>query len=128
MKPIRRRNTRTKEKINLKRVRQKHLTKTTEERNKHYTATTKINRIDKEFVLDTVSPITILPPDKNILKSIGIQNITKRYQDKNENENKFRGMEILLRMEYENNKLEMKWLITERTVNATTRNGLDEKI
>ena len=38
-----------------------------EEKNKHYTATVKINGIKKEFIIDTGSPITIMPPDKKIL-------------------------------------------------------------
>ena len=39
-----------------------------EETNKHYTATVKINGIAKEFIIDTGSPISIMPPDKRIMK------------------------------------------------------------
>ena len=40
-----------------------------EETNKHHTATVKINGIAKEFIFDTGSPISIIPPDKRIMKS-----------------------------------------------------------
>ena len=62
-----------------------------EENNKHYTATVKINGIKKEFIIDTGSPITIMPPDEKILKIAELQKITNRYQDVNKNEVKFRG-------------------------------------
>ena len=44
-----------------------------EETNKHYTANVKINGIMKEFIIDTGSPISIMPPDKRILKLTEIQ-------------------------------------------------------
>ena len=46
-----------------------------EEKNKHYTATIKTNGKKEEFIIDTGSPITITPPDEEILKSTGIQKI-----------------------------------------------------
>ena len=60
-----------------------------EEKNKNYTATIKINRVKKEFIIDTGSSITIMPPDKRIIKSTEIQKITYRYKDVNKNEVKF---------------------------------------
>ena len=54
-----------------------------EEKNKHYSATVKINGIKKEFIVDTGSPITIMPPDEKILKIAELQKITNRYQDVN---------------------------------------------
>ena len=84
-----------------------------EEKNKHYTATIKINGVKKEFIIDTGSPITIMPPDEKILKSTKIQKITNRYQNVNKNEVKFRG-KIPVNVEYENNKQKMEILITER--------------
>ena len=65
--------------------------KAIEEKNKHYTATIKINGMKKEFVIDTGSPITIMPPDERIMKHAEIQKIINRYQDVNKNEVKFRG-------------------------------------
>ena len=53
------------------------------EENKHYSATVKINGIKKEFIVDTGSPITIMPPDEKILKIAELQKITNRYQDVN---------------------------------------------
>ena len=47
-----------------------------EETNKHYTATVKINGIAKEFIIDTGSPISIMPPDKRIIKPTEIQKVT----------------------------------------------------
>ena len=39
-----------------------------EETNKHYTATVKTNGIAKEFIIDTGSPISIMPQDKRNMK------------------------------------------------------------
>ena len=61
-----------------------------EETNKHYTATIKINGVRKEFIIDTRSPITIMPMNKRILKSTERQKITYQFQDVNKIEVKFR--------------------------------------
>ena len=97
--------------------------KKTEETNKHYTATVKINGIPKEFIIDTGSPISIMPPDKPIMKPTEIQKVTNRYQDVNKNEVKFRGM-IPMNIEFENNQQKMKILIIERT-DITPLLGMD---
>ena len=52
---------------------------------KHYIPTVKIKQ-KKEFIIDTRSPITIMPPDEEILESTGIQKLTDKYQDVNKNE------------------------------------------
>ena len=93
-----------------------------EEKNKHYTATVK-NKWKKEFIIDTGSPITIMPPDEKILKIAEFQKITNRYQDVNKNKVKFRG-KIPVNLEYENNKQKMEILITERT-DITPLLGMD---
>ena len=62
-----------------------------EKKNKPYTATVKINRTKKEFVFVTGSLITIIPPDRTILKLTGTQTITNKSQDVNKNEVFFRG-------------------------------------
>ena len=85
-----------------------------EETNKHYTANVKINGIMKEFIIDTGSPISIMPPDKRIMKPTELQKVSNRYQDVNKNEVKFRG-KIPVNIEYENNKQKMEILITGRT-------------
>ena len=64
--------------------------KVIEEKNKQYTATIKINGVKKEFIIDTGSPITIMPPDERTMKHAEIQKITNQYQDVNKNEVKFR--------------------------------------
>ena len=93
-----------------------------EEKNKHYTATVKING-KKEFIIDTGSPITILLPDETILELTGIQKITNKYQDVNNNEVKFPG-KIPVNAEDENNNQKMDILITERT-DMTPLLGMD---
>ena len=74
----------------------------------------KINGIAKEFIIDTGSPISIMPPDKRIMKPTEIQKVVNRYQDVNKNEVNFRG-KIPVNIEYETNKQKMEILITERT-------------
>ena len=94
-----------------------------EEKNKHCIATVKINGRKKEFIIDTGSPITIMPPDETMLELIAIQKITNRYQDVNKNEVMFRG-KIPVNVEYENNKQEKDILKTERT-DMTPLLGMD---
>ena len=94
-----------------------------EETNKHYIVTVKINSIAKEFITGTGSPISIMPPDKRIMKPAEIQKVTNRYQDVNKIEVKFRG-KIPVNIEYENNKQKMEILITEKT-DITPLLGMD---
>ena len=72
------------------------------EQQKHYTAKVKINGTQREFIIDTGSPVTIMPLER-IMKKTEIQKITKQYQDVNKNEVKFRG-KIPVDMEHGNNK------------------------
>ena len=83
------------------------------DRNKYLTAKVKVNVIEKEFIVDTGSPISIMPADESILKKTEMQKIKHRYQDVNKNEVKFWG-QIPTDIEYENNKQKMQILITER--------------
>ena len=76
------------------------------DRNKCLTAVVKVNGIEKEFIVDTGSPISIMPVDEKILKQTEIQKVKQRYQDVNKNEVKFRG-KIPANIEYENNKQKM---------------------
>ena len=50
--------------------------KKSEEKSNLNTATVRINGIEKENIIDTGSPITIMPPKEKILKSTGIEQIT----------------------------------------------------
>ena len=93
------------------------------EMNKHFTATVQINGIKKEFIIDTGSPVSIMPPHERIMKTTEIQKITNRYQDVNKNEVKFRG-KIPVNIKYENNKQKMEIPFTERT-DITTLLGMD---
>ena len=94
-----------------------------DETNKHFTTTLKINGIPKEFIIDTGSPKSLMPPDERITESIEIQRITNRYQDVNKNEVKCRG-KIPVNVEFETNKQKMEILITERT-DMTPLLGMD---
>ena len=67
--------------------------------------------IEKGFIVDTGSPISIMPVDENIMKRTEIQKVKQRYQDVNKNEVKFRG-KIPADIEYENNKQKLEILIT----------------
>ena len=46
------------------------------EMNKHFTAVVQINGIKREFIIDTRSPISIIPPDERFVKSTEIQKTT----------------------------------------------------
>ena len=52
-----------------------------DETNKHFSTTLKINGVTKEFIIDTGSPISLMPPDERIKKSTEIPKISNRYQD-----------------------------------------------
>ena len=93
------------------------------EMNKHFTAVVRVNGVKKEFIIDTGSPISIMPPDERIIKSTEIQKKTNRYQDVNKNEVKFPG-KIPVNIEHENNNQKMEILITERT-DITPLLGMD---
>ena len=93
------------------------------EQQKHYTAKIKINGTPKEFIMDTGSPVTIMPLGEQIMKKIKRQKTTNRYQDVNKNEVKFRE-KIPVNIEYENNKQKMEILFTE-TKDITPLLGMD---
>ena len=95
-----------------------------DETNKHFTTISNgINGISKEFIIDTGSPISLMPPDERITKSTERQKITNRHQDVNKNEVKFRE-KVPVNVEYENNKQKMEVLTTERT-DMTPLLGMD---
>ena len=92
------------------------------EQQKHYTAKIKVNGTPKEFIIDTESPVTIMPLDEQIMKT-EIQKRTNRYQDVNKNDVKIRG-KIPVNIEYENNNQKKEILITERA-DITPLLGMD---
>ena len=83
------------------------------DRSKYLTTIVKVNGIEKEFIVDTRSPISIKPVDENIMKQTEIQKVKHRYQDVNKIEVKFLG-KIPADTECENNKQKMQILNTER--------------
>ena len=93
------------------------------EMNNRFTAIVQINGTKKELIIDTGSPVSIMPPDKRIMENTEIQKITNKYQDVNKNEVKFRG-KVSVNIEYENNKQKMEILITEST-DITPLLGMD---
>ena len=96
------------------------------DRNKYLTTTVKVDGIEEKFIVDTGSPISIMPADENIMKQTEIQKIKHRYQDVNKNEVKFRG-KIPADVEYENNKQKIQILVTERN-DITPLLGMDNQI
>ena len=93
------------------------------DKNKYLTTTVKINGTEKEFIIDTGSPISIMPADKTIVKDTEIRKVRHRYHDVNKNEVKFRG-KIPVDIEYENNRQKMQLLISERN-DITPLLGMD---
>ena len=59
-------------------------------KNKYLTTTVRINGTEEEFIVETGSPISIMPADKEMMKETEVQKIKHRYQDVNKNEVKFR--------------------------------------
>ena len=64
---------------------------TIENRQKQYSKVIQVNGMKKEFIIDTGSPVTIMPSDERKMGKTEIQKITNQYHDKNKNEVKFRG-------------------------------------
>ena len=52
-------------------------------RRTYVTMTIRIDGTEKEFIVDTGSPVTTIPPDKGIIKGRKIIPVTKKYQDVN---------------------------------------------
>ena len=87
------------------------------DRNKHLTAKVKVNGFEKDFILDTASPISIMPTDENILKKAEIQKVKHRNQDVKKT-HRFEKVNFRSRIptdiKDEKNKQKKKILITER--------------
>ena len=83
------------------------------DKRKHLTTSVKMNGTEKSFIVDSGSPVPIMPADDNIVKKTKIQNLKHRYQDLNKKGVKFCG-QIPVDIEYENNKQNMQILITEK--------------
>ena len=94
-----------------------------EEKKQSYTANVKINGKEKIFIIDTGSPVTIMPMDPEKINPKEIQQIKNKYQDVNKNEVRFKG-QIPVEIQHENNKQKMQVLITERN-DITPLLGMD---
>ena len=53
--------------------------------------TIKIDGTEKKLIVDTESPVTIIPPDKEIMKDKKILLVTRKHQDVDKNEVEFTG-------------------------------------
>ena len=78
------------------------------------TKTVKINGMEKEFIIDTGSPISTMSVDTKLMKETEIQKMKHQHQDVNSNEVNFLG-KTPVDIEYEKIK-KMQILITERNV------------
>ena len=74
--------------------------------------TIKIDGTEKNFIVDTKSPATIIPPDNKKIKNKEISPILRKYQDVNTNAVKFVG-KITVEAESRGNTKNMTMLITE---------------
>ena len=74
--------------------------------------TIKIDGTEKEFIVDTGSPVTKIPPDKEFIKVKKILPVARKYHDVNKNEVKFTG-KITLEAETEEIRKNLSMLITE---------------
>ena len=64
-------------------------TKTIEDGQKQYAAVIQVKRMNKEFIIDSGSLVTLMPPDERILRNTKNQKIRIRYQNVNKNDVKF---------------------------------------
>ena len=98
-----------------------------EEKQKHYTAKTNINGIQNQFIIDTGSPVTIMPFFERLVDQTEVQKTTNLYQDVNKNEVKpgeDTSKHRIRKQQTENGNSDYR----KNKYNTTTGNGLDEKI
>ena len=95
------------------------------DKNKYLTSG-KVNSNEKEFIINTRSPLSIMPADEYMWKRTELQKVKHRHQDVNKNEVKFRG-KMPANIEYKSNKQKMQILITKINDNTNTRIGLAEE-
>ena len=81
--------------------------------NDHYGVEMIINGDKQKFIIDTGSPVTIMPYDQKIHKTKEIKPMKERYQDVNKNEIKFMG-KTWVTAEYNGVSTKLPMLITKR--------------
>ena len=85
----------------------------TPDKNNHYGVEIKINGKNQKFIIDTGSPVTIMPNNPTLYNPEDIQPLKERYQDVNKNEITFLG-KICVDIEYNNKHIKLPLLITKR--------------
>ena len=82
--------------------------------NDHYGVEIKINGKNQKFIIDTGSPVTIMPNNPTLYNPEDVQPLKERYQDVNKNEIRFLG-KVWVNIEYNSKQTELPLLITKRT-------------
>ena len=81
--------------------------------NDHYGVEIKLNGKNQKFIIDTGSPVTIMPNNPRLYNPEDIQRLKERYQDVNKNKITFLG-KILVDNEYNSKHIKLPLLITKR--------------
>ena len=74
----------------------------------------KINGKNQKFIIDTGSPVTIMPNNPTLYNPEDVQPLKERYQDVNKIEIKFLG-KVWVNIEYNSKQTKLQLLITKRT-------------
>ena len=90
------------------------INKITPDNNDHYGVEIKINGKNQKFIIDTGSPVTIMPSNPTLYNPENIQPLKERYQDVNKNEITFLG-KVWVDNEYNGKYTKLPLLITKRT-------------
>ena len=86
----------------------------TPDNNDHYGVEIKINGKNQKFIIDTGSPVAIMPNNPTLYNPEDIQPLKERYQDVNKNEITFLG-KVWVDTEYNGKHTKLPLLITKRT-------------
>ena len=101
---------------------------TIEEKKKHYTATIRMKGVKKEFIIDTGSPIPIMPSDERIMQHTEIQKknqpVPRRKLKRNKNPEENTGGHRVRKQQTEDGNSDNR----KNRYNTITRDGLDENI
>ena len=90
------------------------INKITPDNNDHYGVEIKMHGKNQKFIIDTGSPVTIMPNNPTLYNPENIQPLKERYQDVNKNEIIFLG-KVWVDTEYTGKYTKLPLLITKRT-------------
>ena len=90
-----------------------HINKKIPDNNDNYGVEVKINGEKQKLIIDTGSPVTVMPYDQRIHGAKEIKPLKERYQDVNENEIKFMG-KTWVTVKYNEISTKLLMLITKR--------------